>query len=871
MSVATYKVKRGDTLTRICSGGVGKNISSSISGNTVQAKINTIVKLNGIRNRNRIYVGQVLKLNGNGGSDSGSGGSNTSEPKSGGYNNQQGYYGLPKIDSFGLQADDTSGRAMFCTYHFDRPHVKNYKVRWLYYADGHWSIGNESTTERAEWEYRTSEYSAPERAQKVRVTVLGLSETYRDGQNNEQLYWGDHCWSPPMEYDFSNNPPYPPNAPSVEIKDYNLKIFMENIDLKKTNAEYMEFEIIKDNSTSLGIFSAKINTNLKYVEYNTKVPAGGTYKVRARSKRGSDVSSWSDLSSQVGTKPSKVEKILECKPHNYSVTEISVYLEWEKVNNAETYEIEYVTNKEYFDKTEQTQTKNGINNTKFEISGLTLGKEYYFRIRASNSNGNSEWSDIVSCVLGTTPEAPTTWSSNNTAIVGEDLYFYWKHNSEDNSDETFAEIRMYANDVLIQPDTTVKRTQLQNEEKKISEYKVITTRFPEGTELKWQVRTSGITKTFGKWSVQRVVNINAKPILQLAVTDKPEGNGNIIDTLHTFPFYIYGLTSPNTQHPLSYSVNIVANESYTTINEFGQSVTINKGDYVYNKTFNTNQALVLKMDAKSVNLEPNIEYTINCSAAMNTGLVAEASHIITPDWNDVEYELDASISINKDSYTASIIPYSMKSDGTLTENVTLSVYRREFDGTFTEIASGITNNNSTTITDPHPSLDYARYRIAAQDTNTGAISFNDLAGVEVNGISVVIQWDEEWSVFDGKRENNIEPPSWSGSMVSIPYNIKVSDNHSIDNEMVSYIGRKHPVVYYGTQLGESSVWNVEISKEDKDTLYALRRLAIWTDKVYVREPSGSGYWAHINVSFSQDYDNLVIPVSFNITRVEGGA
>lgn len=40
---------------------------------------------------------------------------------------------------------------------------------------------------------------------------------------------------------------------------------------------------------------------------------------------------------------------------------------------------------------------------------------------------------------------------------------------------------------------------------------------------------------------------------------------------------------------------------------------------------------------------------------------------------------------------------------------------------------------------------------------------------------------------------------------------------------------------------------------------------------YVREPSGTGYWAQIKVSYSQTHAELVIPISFSITRVEGGA
>lgn len=188
----------------------------------------------------------------------------------------------------------------------------------------------------------------------------------------------------------------------------------------------------------------------------------------------------------------------------------------------------------------------------------------------------------------------------------------------------------------------------------------------------------------------------------------------------------------------------------------------------------------------------------------------------------------------------------------------------------TEIASGINNTSNTFVTDPHPSLDFARYRIVAVTDSTGAVSYYDVPGVPVDEKSVVIQWEEDWSSFDTTNEDKLFEPIWAGSMLKLPYNIDVSDKHSSDVELVKYIGRRHPVSYYGTQLGESATWNVEIEKDDSETLYALRRLAIWMGDVYVREPSGSGYWAHISVSFKQTHCNLTIPVTLDITRVEGG-
>jgi hypothetical protein len=235
-------------------------------------------------------------------------------------------------------------------------------------------------------------------------------------------------------------------------------------------------------------------------------------------------------------------------------------------------------------------------------------------------------------------------------------------------------------------------------------------------------------------------------------------------------------------------------------------------------------------------------------------------------WADLEYEPNAEISIDEDTLAAHICPYCEDN----LDGITLSVYRREFDGTFTEIATGIENGSYTFVTDPHPALDYARYRVVAIAESTGVVSYYDLPGYPIGEKTAVIQWDEEWSSFDSSESDEQEEPAWSGSMLKLPYNIDVSDSRSVDVALVRYIGRAHPISYYGTQIGETSNWSMVIPKTDKETLYALRRLSIHKGDVYVREPSGSGYWASISVSFSQKHRETTIPVSLSITRVEGG-
>ena len=97
---------------------------------------------------------------------------------------------------------------------------------------------------------------------------------------------------------------------------------------------------------------------------------------------------------------------------------------------------------------------------------------------------------------------------------------------------------MYVDDVLQAPDITIKNSTEEDEKDKTSVYALNTSAYPEGTKIRWQVRTAGVTNVYGDWSVERVIDIYAKPTLALAVTTLPDGTGDIINTLKAFPFYL---------------------------------------------------------------------------------------------------------------------------------------------------------------------------------------------------------------------------------------------------------------------------------------------------------------------------------------------
>lgn len=885
MANVYYTVKKGDTLSEIAQ--------------TYKTTVSKLAQLNDIKNVNLIYVGQKLLISGV--KDSVTTSSSTTAASK-----------TVTIDKFGLQAD--TDRTVFITWKWTTSNTENYQVRWHYQTkDGVSFLGSDSTTTD-----KQSTYDAPTNAVSVTVYVKPISKK-RTVNNKETSYWTAN-WSTKKAYYFSNNPPSTPPTPEVEIDKFTLKASLDNLDV---NATSIQFQIVKNNSGVFNTGSATIKTTSAV--YTCTVTSGGDYKVRCRAVRGKLYSDWSDYSSPIGTIPNQ-PKISVCRAKSST----SVYLEWNKPVTATTYDIEYTTKKNYFNGSNQTQTVTGIENSHYELTGLESGYEYFFRVRSGNDNGTSNWSTIVSVVIGKAPSAPTTWSSTTTAIVGEKLRLYWIHNSVDGSKQEGAQIELTVNgdsDILTlgwSSSPNIGGYEEDDEEEITRFYEIDTSKYTEGTKILWRVKTKGILALYSDWSVQRTVDVYAPPTLSTAITNS---DGDIIDTITSFPFYISCETGPTSQTPTSYHLSIVANSSYETVDNIGNIQMISEGDEVFNRYFNMSEQLLLQLSAGNINLENNIEYTAICVVSMNSGLTAKSENIFTVSWTDDDYTPDGEIGINEDDVSAYIRPYctytpivckkvqysngvykmtdtvlqdvngtpiedALTEDGdqvysdassgstvyycmvegeeSLVDGVTLSVYRREFDGTFTEIATGIQNGYESFVTDPHPALDYARYRIVATSIATGAVGYSDIPGYPVGEHAIIIQWDENWSNFDAPSEDSLETPPWSGSLLKLPYNIDVDEKNDPDVELVNYIGRKHSVSYYGTSLNQTATWKVAIDKKDEETIYALRRLAVYMGDVYVREPSGVGYWANITVSFSQTHMELTIPVTLTISRVEGG-
>lgn len=851
----TYKVKKGDALSLIA-----EKYYKTYGYSSWKTYMDYLVKLNNIANADLIYVGQTLKLTGT-------------------IVNRADTPTRPSIVHFGELAGD--GRTLFISWYwkvpkgYDANTLDGYEVTWEYKtrnatgADPIWLPHGEPTKTNltiALWE------NIPDNVWQVRVKVKPVSKTKDSSSNKVVYYWS--CGDSGYKTKTFAIVPTTPNAPELTLQDDQLyavsKISLDTDTYGPITWYKCEFQLYKDGKDT----GTKKKVSIQSIEpYQAETrfaieKTSAKYQVRCRLVPNSDsnnASEWSPLSTEQQGLPESPSAITECR----ATSKTSVLLKWEVPKTGLLslgYKIQYTTNIRYFDGSDAITTISDIKESQYEITNLETGKEYFFRVCANNIVGDSDWTEIVSAVLGTKPSVPTTWSSANSVVKGETLTLYWVHNSEDNSRQAKAELEITINGVT---NTEEFETPEDAEDEDIKRsYAIDTSAYNEGVEIQWRVRTMGVTQEYGDWSIQRTVSVYAKPTLDLLLKDH---NGRTFTELESLPFTITATHTPSTQKVVGYHVSITAKTAHEIVDETGTIKMVPENGEVYSKYVDTKDDLSIFVSAGDITLMNNIEYVAKCIVSLDSGLTAEDIWEFVVSWADVTDAPNAEVAVYLDSLTATIHPYCMDEDGNYIDNLSLAVYRRERDGSLVLIGDEIDNDGVTTITDPHPALDYARYRIIARNNSTGMVVYNDLSGIEIAQTAVVIQWDEEWKSYNNP-DASYEPSerSWSGSMVKLPYNIEVTSDFQTDGVLVGYIGRTYSVSYYGTQIGETRSITTAIPKYDTDTLSALERLAKWRGDTYVRLPSGAGFWASITINWGEAYNSLVVPITIKAVRVEGG-
>lgn len=559
------------------------------------------------------------------------------------------------------------------------------------------------------------------------------------------------------------------------------------------------------------------------------------------------------------------------------VSSTEIYVHWTPVTVAYgtvTYNVEYAENQSHFGSS-LAQTDSGLQQPNDSIS-VTAGKTYYIRVRAVVGSQEGEWSSVASVSVALQPDKPSAWTLDTNVKESDTLTFYWLHRGKDSAKPTQWQLEYWIQGR--QSATKVTRSGSYNlgpdDTDYTKSYDISVMPFAhDGEVIEWHVRTMGISSAgWSEWSATAYVNVFGNPEV---------GISGLEDPLTEYPYTIRFMAMPSSQTALSFSISIFATDTYESVDYLGNNIIINAGDEIYHQIFlNVGNNFQLDLKPNMLTLESSHTYRLHVIVYMSSGLSAEAEGFFDVLLDETSFEIDAGFIYDTKTLAAAIYPratiYSDEDEEyeeVLVDNTLMSVYRINRDGTFTEIARDLTNDGSSVVIDPHPALRNAQYRVVATNMLTGNIYYSDYIAEKDDFYfpSIVMQWDgiyRDLGYFEESDTDLIFGRLYTGKTLILPGNTKISESSNKDVILAEYIGREHPVSYFGTQKGSQANWYAEFPKKDFEAIDLVRKLDAWSGNVYVREPYGSGYWATVAVSYNIDYDNLVVPVSFQIKRIE---
>lgn len=401
-----------------------------------------------------------------------------------------------------------------------------------------------------------------------------------------------------------------------------------------------------------------------------------------------------------------------------------------------------------------------------------------------------------------------------------------------------------------------------------------TSGLPDGTEVAWKVCTKGAHESWSPWSAQRRFAVYEQPELECELRQGEGGSGVDGESpLTAYPLAVTLDASGGGNAPIAYHAAISTAEDIQYTDAYGMDRWLAAGSIVWEGDFPTgDDPLTVLVDGGSALLTDGGSYTVTATVAMESGLAAAAQASFAVAFEADLPEPGALVVFDPDTLTADISPYCMAVDGNgdptdgYREGTVLAVYRITADGDLILLRAGIANTGAATVTDPHAPFGECWYHIVATDSATGICSFADAMDESPHG-RCVIQFDEQWQQA-GPEDYGDGGPIYGGVLIDGFYNLEFAEQGDVQAEDIAYIGREDPVSYYGTQTGYTASYRVVFPRDDAETLSKMRALMRLRDDAYIREPSGTGFWAHVRTTLSRRFDNGAYEATVEATRVD---
>lgn len=523
---------------------------------------------------------------------------------------------------------------------------------------------------------------------------------------------------------------------------------------------------------------------------------------------------------------------------------------WSDANQAE---ISWSENKNAWESTEEPSSYliESSGTSKWRVSGLDLGKQYYFRVRLVEDTGETvtygPYSKAVSVSLALQPEKPILILSHAVYQKDQRITASWSYVSGDGTPQSNAEI--------VQCTPTTSSVTYGTTIKRVTTAKGAVFAVPSG----WSVgntyylacRVTSRSGQVSEWSDPVSVSVAPEVAISSLTTSLQsmsisDGSGGTrtVTALRTLPLTV---TAVGAGAGGVTSVAIERAEDYIVDRPDETQFNGHAGETVY--TFSQNgesQISIAKTDLIG-SLDDGAAYYLVVTITDTYG--QSASQIVP---FEVHWTHQAVVPSGTVSMSNMIAVLRSPQPTGYSSGDTLDVYRLSAEKP-TLILQGA--SFGTYYVDPYPTIgEHGGYRFVFVTANGDYItSTNVLAWVDVEGgvdtLSTIID-------FNGER-------------IEIEYDMSISHSWEKDFTETTYLG--------GSVQGD---WNLAVHRttsvngdfvtEDPTLIAAMRRLAAYPGICHVRTVDGSSFAADVQVSESGSYERAgkIAAFSLEIKQVD---
>lgn len=555
--------------------------------------------------------------------------------------------------------------------------------------------------------------------------------------------------------------------------------------------------------------------------------------------------------------------------------------------------------------------------TKWNISGLELGKKWYIAVRLVSGNPEDEnaiyspWSDMRDIILSSVPNVPSLNLSAKVITEGEEITASWDYISNDGTGQISADIC----EVVQTPLGYQYGTYYLSEDISVLD--------PDNDEL--LNGKTYYTKSGYVYTKVSDVDENDNPVengwyeYQETVAHTETQTEVVIDTgalgwtqgeVHSLAVRVTSASNRTTNwsSPMSLVIAEALDCSISATSLVEDEEIINAGGNVIVRHFNSLKAMPLSIELSGVNsnvtamltleravgyhmdrpdetqfdgYEGEIVYTttqnsddvITVNQEDLIGLLDDgASYRIFVTFKDVygqsmsdsvDFEVhwehqaiipEASVEIDEENLIAKLTPIAPT--GTLTGD-TCDIYRLSADRPELIVKDAVFG---TQYVDPYPAIgEFGGHRFVFKTVNGDYITANNDIAWTDTGLEEGDILESEKAIID-----------FDGNQLLLYYNVDVGHQWDKDFQQTKYLGGSTQGDWNAGVSRSGSISATMITLTDAEEIRMMRELAVYTGVCHVRTTDGSSYTADVQVSEDRDHDDYGKLASFSltITRVD---